>query len=134
MPRTQVTTLNRVNDYGHDIRMARYNRHWTRERLADEAGVTVAQVNKIENGEADPTPVLKALQLVEVTMLVSDLEANFLRILQSTAQDISKEKLPVVLASVLDVVGRAAAGIDPKPTVGQLNYVSGVADIDQRIG
>ncbi len=134
MPIAQVITLFGVNDYGHDIRMARYNRHWTRERLADEAGVTVAQVNKIENGEADPTPVLKALQLVEVTMLVSDLEANFLRILQSTAQEISKEKLPVVLAAVLDVVGRAAAGIDPRPTVGQLNYVSGVADIDQQIG
>ena len=129
-----MITLTGVNDYGHDIRMARYNRQWTRERLADEAGVTVAQVNEIENGDADPTPVLKALQLVEVTMLVSDLEANFLRILQSTAQEIPKEKLPVVLASVLDVVGRAAAGIDPKPTVGQLNYVSGVADIDQRIG
>lgn len=131
----QVTTLYGVNDYGHDIRMARYSRQWTRERLADEAGITVAKVNDIENGEADPTPpVLKALQLVEVKMLVSDLGANFLRILQSTAQEIPKEKMPVVLAAVLDVVGRAAACIDPTPTVGQLNVVAGRADIDQQIG
>lgn len=123
-----------MDNYGHDVRLARYAREWTRDRLAEESGLTVDEVNAIENGEADPTPVLPALQLTEVRMLVSELSANFLRVLQSAAARVPEDQVPLVLAAVLDVVGRAAAGIDPPPTVGQFNLVHGIADIDHNAG
>lgn len=123
-----------MHSYGHDVRLARYRRDWTRERLAEETGLSVKEINAIENGEADPTPVLAALQLVEVTMLVTDLAANFLRVLQNAAAKVPEDRVPLVQAAVLDVVGRAVAGIDPTPTVGQFNLIHGVADIDNDAG
>lgn len=121
-------------DYGHDVRLARYARDWTRERLAEETGLTVGDIDAIENGEADPTPALAALQLVEVKMLVTELSANFLRVLQSAAAQVPANKIPLVQAAVLDVVGRAVAGVDPVPTVGQFNVISGLIDIDNDVG
>lgn len=118
-------------DYGRDIRAARLARGWSRQRLAEESGLTVAAISEIESGgDSDPAPAVEALELQELRLLLPDLTANFLRTIQPVVAKIDEDQLPVTLAAVLDVVGRAAAGMDPAPDIQQVNVVSGDATVE----
>ena len=123
-------------DYGRSIRNARLARNWSREHLADKAGVSAESVESIESGKpsTDIERILDTLGLVEVHTLMPSLRANFLTMVEPIIEQIPESQMPIVMAAVLDIVGRAAAGRAPAPTVGQLNVVSGKADIDQQIG
>lgn len=118
-------------DYGRDIRSARLARGWSRQRLAEESGLTVDAVSAIESGrDGDPAPAIDALELQELRLLLPDLTANFLRTIQPVVARIDETQLPVTLAAVLDIVGRAAAGMAPDPDIQQVNVVSGDATVE----
>ena len=118
-------------DYGREIRAARLARKWSQRHLAEAAGVPAETVKDIESGKphTNTEAVLDALGLVEVNTLMPSLRANFLKVIDPVFDRIPDDRQPVVLAAVLDVVARAAAGFGPAPTVGQINLVSG----DQKI-
>lgn len=88
--------------------MARYAREWSREHLAEETGLSVEQIDAIENGFADPTPVLAALRLDHIELLLPAIGVNFLKTVVPIAQRIESGKLPLALAAVTDILGRAA--------------------------
>lgn len=122
-------------DFGRDIRSARLRRGWSRQRLAEEAGLTPDLVAAIESGDAhiSPAPAIAALQLVEVHTLLPEMTAHFLRTIQPVMDQVPEEQVPLVLAAILDVAGRAAAGVKAPPSVGQLNVVAGDATVEHRI-
>lgn len=109
---SNTLTVDQMNEYGHDVRLARYVRKWTREQLAEESGITVEQINAIENGEASPEPVLEALQLIYQERLTTEPLAAFSVVIQPILAKIPEDQLPLVMAVVLDAIGRAAAGIE----------------------
>lgn len=120
-----------IIDYGRDIRAARLARGWSRQRLAEESSLTVAAISALESGgEGDPAPVIEALGLQEVGLLLPDMTANFIRTIQPVIAKIDEDRLPVALAAILDIAGRAAAGIEPAPDVQQVNVVSGDATVE----
>lgn len=122
-------------DFGRDIRSARLRRGWSRQRLAEESGLTPDLVAAIESGDAhiSPAPLVAALQLVEVHTLLPEMAAHFLRTIQPVMDQIPEDQLPLALAAILDVAGRAAAGMEPVPSVGQVNIVAGDATVEHRI-
>ena len=122
-------------DYGREIRSARLDRGWSHHDLAEAAGVSVAVITALESGQtsSDIESVLAALHLVDVHMLLPEMIAHFGRTIGPVFAKISDERMPMVLAAILDIAGRAAAGIDPEPTVQQLNMVAGGATVNQRI-
>lgn len=86
------------------------------------------------NVTTDLDAVAAALQLVEVHVLMPDIRANFLRVVQPVIDQVPDEQLPIVLAAVLDVVGRAAAGIeldDPSTVVQSLTLILGNGTVHQ---
>lgn len=99
-------------DYALGIRAARQARGWTRRQLAEEAGITITQVDAIEAGHADPAPAIAALQLEVVTLLLPRITAGFVRTVGPVIEMIPPERLPIALAAVLDGLGRAAAGME----------------------
>ncbi|MFV8232391.1 helix-turn-helix domain-containing protein [Mycolicibacterium fortuitum] len=118
-------------DFGRDIRAARLARGWSRQRLAEESGLTVAAVSALESGMGgDHEPALDALELQEVHLLLPDMTAHFVRTIQPVLAKIDEAQLPVVLAAILDIVGRTAAGIDPVPDIQQVNLVTGDATVE----
>ncbi|MCV7139776.1 hypothetical protein H7J76_11445 [Mycolicibacterium fortuitum] len=46
---------------------------------------------------------------------------------------IDDDQLPIVLAAILDIAGRAAAGVDPIPDVRQVNLVAGDGTVELRV-
>ena len=122
-------------DYSRDIRAARLARGWSRQRLAEESGLTVAAVSALESGMGgDHEPVINALELQEVHLLLPNITANFLRTVQPVMDKIDDDRLPVALAAILDVAARAAAGIDPAPDIRQVNLVAGDGTVELRVG
>lgn len=117
---------------GNEIRQARLTRGWPQQRLADEANMTVAQVNAIETGRSaeGQDDIISALGLELVQpMLLEPLTARFLGTIRPVVQRIKPDLLPVALAAVLDVAGRAAAGELP-PTASTVVVQAG-GDISQ---
>ena len=118
-------------DYSRDIRAARLARGWSRQRLAEESGLTAAAISALESGMGgDHEPVVEALGLQEVHVLLPDITANFLRTIQPVMDKIDDERLPVALAAILDVAARAAAGLDPAPDIRQVNLVTGEGTVE----
>ncbi len=121
-------------DYGREIRSARLARGWSRQRLAEESGLTVAAISALESGMGgDHDQVIEALELQEVNVLLPDMLANFLRTMQPVIAKIDDDHLPVVLAAIMDVAGRAAAGIEPVSEVRQVNLVAGDGTVELRV-
>jgi transcriptional regulator with XRE-family HTH domain len=110
-------------DYGSHIRAARLARGWSRQHLAEESGVTIEQVDAIENGRGDPEPAIAALQLEVVTVLLPRITAGFIRAAGPVIDMIPPERLPLALAAVLEDLARAAAGIEEEP-VQQVNLIA----------
>lgn len=122
-------------DYGRDIRSARLARGWSRQRLAEESGLTVAAISALESGMGgeDHGAVIEALELQEVNVLLPDMLVNFMRTMQPVIAKIDDDQLPIVLAAILDIAGRAAAGVDPIPDVRQVNLVAGDGTVELRV-
>lgn len=117
--------------------MARYARNWTREQLADETGLTVDQIDAIENGEANPGRVLDALGLVDMQLLTTEELAAFSMLVHPKLMQLDPDHRTVVLAQLLDTIAHAAAGIAALPRVGQVTVVHGDViqpDIEQQFG
>lgn len=125
-----------ATNFGRDVLAARLARGWSQSHLAEAAGIPVESVAAIEssNVTTDLDAVAAALQLVEVHVLMPDIRANFLRVVQPVIDQVPDEQLPIVLAAVLDVVGRAAAGIeldDPSTVVQSLTLILGNGTVHQ---
>lgn len=122
-------------DYGAEIRRLRLERQWGRDRLAEEAGVASADVERAEFGALEHlVPILAALGVESLTLVVPQVTADYLRTVRPIASRIPPEKLPIALAECLRILARAAAGIDePATDVRQYNVVSGDADIAQTV-
>lgn len=101
-----------MSDIGREVRTARLARGWSRPRLAEEAGITTTEVEAIEAGHGDPAAAIAALQVVPVSLLVSRIVAGFLCMAEPVVEGIPEDRLPMALAACLDILGRAAAGIE----------------------
>lgn len=100
--------------FGRELRDARYARAWSREHLAEEANVTVADIDALEKGESEVgrAAVLAALQLTEMYMLTPPVITGFLEIADPLIKRIGEDRLQLVLAEMLVVLGRAAGWRD----------------------
>lgn len=123
-------------EYGDEIRAARHARGWSTTELANRAHITPDAVAALEDGQILPElpAILAALDLVELHVLTTMQRANFMRLVDPVIAKIDPAHLPIVMAAVLDVIARAAAGITPPPQVGQFNLVQGVVDIENNVG
>jgi transcriptional regulator with XRE-family HTH domain len=120
-------------DYGSEIRKLRLGRGWARERLAEESGLTVADVDEAERGDFDNVAaILTALEAEPLTLVLPQSMADYLRTVRPIADRVPAEQLPIALAECLGILARAAAGVEASATVRQYNVVTGgEVDIDQ---
>lgn len=119
-------------NYGADIRAERLARGWTRQRLAEESGYTTSQIAAVESGQpVDPAPVLEALQLHDVHLVTSSLNAHFLRVVQDIIRRIDRDRVPLVLSDIMSVISHEAAGVEVPAVVQQFNVVTGDATVEQ---
>ncbi len=121
-------------DFADDIRSARLAREWSKDRLADEAGIETEAVDAIEAGQltADIPAVMSALGLSELHMVIPTMLADFVRAIRPVIASIEPKQLPRALGQIMELAGSFAAGMEPLPRIGQLNVINGIVDLDQR--
>ena len=98
-----------MNAFGGELRTARLEREWSRQKVAEESGLTVEDIEALENRHPDygRAEVLAALQLDEVYLLTPPVATAFLDIAEPLTKRIDKDQLQMVLAEMLVVLGRA---------------------------
>jgi len=94
---------------GRELLMARYARAWSREHLADAAGMTVEDVDALENGLSDEgrARALSALALDEVYLLVPQAATEFLGVATPLMMRLDEDLLQLALAEMQVVLRRA---------------------------
>lgn len=120
-------------DYGPEVLAARYRLGWSQQRLADESGTTVANVDAVESGGGgDLAPIARALLLRP--LLVDPRLGSLLDLLRPVLAQVQDDAMPIVYGELLAVAGRAARGEEPggEPTGSHVVQVlAEQADVDQ---
>lgn len=88
---------------GREIQRARLNLGWSRATLADECGITVADIESIENGDRGEhvDRVLAVLQLDVVTMIMPQAHADFLRAVRPIIAGVPPERLALAFGAIM---------------------------------
>lgn len=94
---------------GRELRMARYARSWSREQLAEMCGLTVDDIDAIENGASDVgrTRVLEILELDEMYVLPPQGATEFLEMAVPLMMRLDDDRLQLALAEMQVVLRRA---------------------------
>ena len=117
--------------YQASIVAARLAREWSREDLAEETGLPLSDIIAIETGRAEPTPVLDALELIQLNLILPEVSARFLQAILSEIRKVEPERLLILLAEILDAIGQERAG-NPNQRR-QINVVHGDSvNVEQR--
>ena len=80
---------------------------------------------------------MDALQLTALTVLTTEQIANFAKLVHPILMNLPEEKSTTVLAQILEVIGRAVAGDEIPPRVGNVTVVAGdvfYPDTAEKIG
>ncbi len=99
-------------DVGSQLRTARYQRGWSVEHAAREAGISPERLTSIEAGDADGSERVAAVYDLHPTLMPGPLAAWW-QIAAPVIDRIDVDHLPDALGELLIVLGRAARGETP---------------------